>query len=652
MKSEEKSKAPSRPSLNSWGIDWFKSVQHSNVELAPLTVLVGKNSAGKSTLFQSILLLSGNQDTDSLQLNTPLFKGGTVADVVNRGSYDDEAWFGLKGTMTLPYRMDPRYFRSNRDVDPWIKEDSLLHFNLSFAKPEGVSAESTSVELFNGWFSGVVPNGYVYEVSVVPNRPGWSKSDLAELDELLMYDEDGQPVDPSDTHLVTITFTHESDEAGLAFNFLGRNLRDFIPSSLRVKGSIFEEIAFQLLMPQDPRAFERGQSYLMSMSNIDSGGFYEESRAFLNNLPVEEELFIDSLLIWAKDSVTKLVQQTQEDSKGKSGLEARFERSLDRIASIILSQLNDRLNAICIEGEGPEEKFDFEKRSIMTLELAKRIFGLKFKQNEVGEFRHGIAPLFGSQTLRNPLATFFRSRVLYLGPLRESPKFAYTQDSVTTPNTPVGIRGEATYELLSTQKARRVMGRPVSYVSPPGSIEDNQRTLQETTDLWLEYFFGTGSKVSVGKPSQFGITVKFGDESLTNVGVGVSQLLPIIVLCLNSTPNQVILLEQPELHLHPALQQKLADFFIEISKTGRQIILETHSEYLITRLRLRTVQNPEISDLFKIVFAENNGETGTQYNSVEVDENGSLETWPDGFFDEASSDMEQLVQHLINKKKS
>ena len=146
--------------------------------------------------------------------------------------------------------------------------------------------------------------------------------------------------------------------------------------------------------------------------------------------------------------------------------------------------------------------------------------------------------------------------------------------------------------------------------------------------------------------------VSFTQDSLTNVGVGVSQLLPVIVLCLYSQPGQVVLLEQPELHLHPALQQKLADFLLAMSKSGRQIIVETHSEYLITRLRMRTVQDPSITNLFKIIFAENDGQTGTKYNPVEVDENGSLETWPEGFFDEATSDIETMVRILVDKQKN
>jgi predicted ATPase len=115
-------------------------------------------------------------------------------------------------------------------------------------------------------------------------------------------------------------------------------------------------------------------------------------------------------------------------------------------------------------------------------------------------------------------------------------------------------------------------------------------------------------------------------------------------------PGQIVLLEQPELHLHPALQQKLADFLLAMVDSGRQIIVETHSEYLITRLRLRTVQVPENADLFNIVFATNSPEDGTKYVSTQVDSNGSLNTWPEGFFDEATSDLEEMMDVVLNRE--
>ena len=78
---------------------------------------------------------------------------------------------------------------------------------------------------------------------------------------------------------------------------------------------------------------------------------------------------------------------------------------------------------------------------------------------------------------------------------------------------------------------------------------------------------------------------------MTELGVGFSQLAPIILLCLTSKPGTTILLEQPELHLHPKVQQKFADFIIEMTEINKlQIILETHSDHMLNRIRRRIAQ--------------------------------------------------------------
>lgn len=660
--STEKQVKPSKPlALKSWGLNWFKSVQRARIDLAPLTVLVGKNSAGKSTLFQSILLLSGNQSSqpDTLQLNTPIFKGGNMGDVLNRGSYEPDeksynGFFSLSGELVVDAGIS-REVRGKK-LDPWTAEferiETVLSFDLSFG--EDASIGSTSTRLFLGKLSGVTNLGHFYKVEIRPNAHPYS----APFQEETVTLEDFE--DQSDTYSVSVTFSksnlkhmpYEPTES-IAFEFVGDRFRDWLPTTLTHKSSIYEEIALQLLLPQHWQEEEKDQFLVNAFNNLDNDDFTSASRQMLDNPPSEDDLFVDHLLRWVKFSVEELIELIKQD-KSESDKYAKLQMPGfgDQIPYLIRSVLDKEIFGYY--------EFDFDslgeiqdRRSALIYSLAKKILDLPMSSSlqQLGTYKHPLFPLLGSQTLRNPLGTLFRNRVLYLGPLREAPKFAYTQDSVTTANTPVGIRGEATYEVLSTQRTISINQR-FSMVVPPGTPVNSRRTLQEATDIWLEYFFGEGAKVSVSKPNQFGIDVKFGDESLTNVGVGVSQLLPIIVLCLISKPGQLILLEQPELHLHPALQQKLADFFLTVSKSGRQMIIETHSEYLITRLRLRTVQDPDTSKQYQIVFAENDEVDGTTYRPVEVDENGSLETWPEGFFDEASSDMEQLVQHLINKKKN
>lgn len=665
----KKSNQPPLP-LKSWGLSWFKSVQHSTVELAPLTVLVGKNSAGKSSLIQSILLLSGNQvnDTGTLQLNTPLFKGGTMADLLNRGSYSEvaEGYFGIEGQLMVPALGRKTY--------------SPMSFKLAFGAE--TASDLASTRMYHGVIKGITPGGFTYEIEVVPIG---SKNQIHEESDIEIDFVDEDLFNNNFiTHALTISFSRIPDSTSeensavnsLNFDFNGRSYRSGIPMSLISERTIFEEVAFQLLMPLDPKEVSNNNTWFLRpfasvekneknklTKALNKSDFFRESVDMLHVSFNHDEELLNSLVKWINFAVQELVPRINISDTKESLIERSFSqeifdqyvpRSMQELATMIRTVIEDRVTAFASSGDGPPEEVDREKKSDLIFELAAKIHSLRpaAKLTERDSFRHHTAQIFGSIGTRNPLSTFFGSRVLYLGPLRVAPKFAYTQDSVTTPNTPVGIKGEATYELLSTHTPTLNLLQTGRYVVPAGLPKSLRPSLQEATNMWLEFFFGEGSSVSVSKPSQFGINVRFGDESLTNVGVGVSQILPIIVLCLFSRPEQLILLEQPELHLHPALQQKLADFFLEVTRSGRQMIIETHSEYLITRLRLRTVQDPETSEQYQIVFAENDEANGTTYRPVDVDENGSLETWPEGFFDEASSDMELLVKHLISKRKS
>ena len=117
------------------------------------------------------------------------------------------------------------------------------------------------------------------------------------------------------------------------------------------------------------------------------------------------------------------------------------------------------------------------------------------------------------------------------------------------------------------------------------------------------------------------------------------------------------MIEQPELHLHPAMQLKLADFLLECARTGRQVVVETHSEHIVNRLRLRSMEDPEENgNLVRLLFAgQENG--NTVYRSSDVNELGGLdEDWPEGFLDvganEAASFMRVSIGKMREKKQS
>jgi predicted ATPase len=110
-------------------------------------------------------------------------------------------------------------------------------------------------------------------------------------------------------------------------------------------------------------------------------------------------------------------------------------------------------------------------------------------------------------------------------------------------------------------------------------------------------------------------------------------------------------MEQPELHLHPAMQQHLADFLLACARSGRQLIIETHSDHFVSRLRRRVAEDGDDStrDLIAFVFAEmRNGKTN--YRRVKPTRYGSLEEWPEGFVDQTAKESQAILRAVAKKK--
>lgn len=132
------------------------------------------------------------------------------------------------------------------------------------------------------------------------------------------------------------------------------------------------------------------------------------------------------------------------------------------------------------------------------------------------------------------------------------------------------------------------------------------------------------------------------------VGVGLSQVIPVVVAALHGRQRGTVMIEQPELHIHPALQVALGDLFIE-QCASRQFIIETHSEHLILRI-LRRIRETTANELppgapvfdptrLSVLYVEP-GEAGTQVQQLHVDETGEFtDRWPTGFFEERAEEL-------------
>lgn len=132
----------------------------------------------------------------------------------------------------------------------------------------------------------------------------------------------------------------------------------------------------------------------------------------------------------------------------------------------------------------------------------------------------------------------------------------------------------------------------------------------------------------------------------------MSQVLPILVLSLLAEPGSTLVFEQPELHLHPRVQTRLADFFVSLTSIGKQCLIETHSEYLVNRLRYRaaTAESSAVAESVLVYFVEKSGQR-SKYRAIEITEFGGLTEWPAGFFDENQDTAAAILKAAMAKRK-
>lgn len=247
----------------------------------------------------------------------------------------------------------------------------------------------------------------------------------------------------------------------------------------------------------------------------------------------------------------------------------------------------------------------------------------------------------------------------YLGPLREAPRSLYPV-AIGVDADDVGVRGEFTASVLDLQK-----DAPVRYISAVDYVALGHRSQAASASLqtavvdWLSYLGILDDLRTADYPSGLGHQLQVAPtgsggslRSLTHVGVGVSQVLPMLVVCLLAPAGSFVVLEQPELHLNPAVQSKLGDFLVSQMLCQKRILLETHSDYLITRIRLRCAEWPDDSLSSKVaVYGVEAGPSGSTYRRVGISKFGASEgDWPKGFFDVLPTESSQIIRAAIRKK--
>ena len=240
----------------------------------------------------------------------------------------------------------------------------------------------------------------------------------------------------------------------------------------------------------------------------------------------------------------------------------------------------------------------------------------------------------------------------YLGPLRERPQRAYLHSG--NPTTEIGESGQYAAQILWIEKDNKVR-----YLSALGDETKEVSLMEAVNDVFVNLGLLQSADVKSEKSIMYQILFALGGPryrklvTIADVGFGVSQLLPILVLGLRSSESSLLLLEQPEIHLHPKLQANLADFLLTLAVQDRRMIVETHSDHFINRLRRRIAEDPtdELRNKVNILFVHPplDGQ-GATIEPLQVDRFGVIENWPPDFLPEASNEAEAIFLAGLEKR--
>jgi predicted ATPase len=247
--------------------------------------------------------------------------------------------------------------------------------------------------------------------------------------------------------------------------------------------------------------------------------------------------------------------------------------------------------------------------------------------------------------------------IKYLGPLRSpAQRYYLTPLDINPPMDPAGDFLPYIFKNLSEGEKYLI-----DYFPPGGKKVLVKQPLIEAVNSWLHYIrTGYNQEYSTKENEieyeqtkvvlEFKIKGSSGNEqhALADSGFGYSQVLPILIRGLISRRNSTIIVEQPELHLNPALQARLAEFLISLLKVGKQVIIETHSEHIVNMIRVLVAEDEsgELSKNSKIYYIDNPSNEPVVYD-LSINQNGMVAQWPQSFFGEASS----LTGRLLRAQK-
>ncbi len=253
-------------------------------------------------------------------------------------------------------------------------------------------------------------------------------------------------------------------------------------------------------------------------------------------------------------------------------------------------------------------------------------------------FSEDCAPeLMGKETELGKKLAYSCNRVHYLSCDRIGTQDIYKKNR--TMDSGVGINGEFAMDFLSRNRDFPLEGDLVR--------DQENYTLLAQTNYWLDYIVGASIRVEdilgtdVVKASYGLVDGHYSRPQ--NVGSGISYLISIIIMCLGSEKDDILIIENPEIHLHPQSQSRLCEFLYFVASAGRQLIVETHSDHIFNAARVGIATKTMDGDQMTINFLKRGSDQCTRNYVIEIGEYGKIENPIPNLFDQFQADLDKMI---------
>lgn len=241
----------------------------------------------------------------------------------------------------------------------------------------------------------------------------------------------------------------------------------------------------------------------------------------------------------------------------------------------------------------------------------------------------------------------------FIAPLRHNPERNYL---IRSNVDSVGVSGENAPVLLAKIRNNKTWTDiycPYMTCNEPNEKGQCYLSYHELLQQWMTYL-GLGN-IELNSNKSF-VSIDISGHSIVDVGFGVSQTFPILLQGIYMYKDQTLLLEQPEIHLHPKMQLNIADFLITLAKHERNIILETHSDHIVNRIIKRIMEEPELVNenhpVIRIIFLDKEESTSPQKININIDRYKGITNGTKNFFTQFGFEqMEIAKQGYENHKR-